>query len=297
LNNRIRNRRGNKFVAGFILLPALSLSAVQLACTSSTRSAGSVSQVNQQTTTNLEKLALKSTQSVFLKVVILADRSGSVEHTRTPLITMSQLQEVINLLRSHSGEIAFGFIDDDSNRPFLRLRIARGPLMPTAPAQRNNPYEQERLLDQYKRAMRQFNDQLRQWQFDTNQRIETFKTEAQPMIDCLDDKQCRSNTSDVLEGLKRADLFLSENEVVTNQVNTLMLITDGLETTRPKNGAPTLKSHPRIIVVNGSGSLGVLKNYRVDAVEGIDAAIRQIGQTVSATMETAATNNAITDRR
>ena len=221
-------------------------------------------------------------QPVFLKIAVMPDRSGSIDSTRTPEITMTQLEKIIALVRENSGEIAFGFIDDDSNQPFIRLRIEPRPTPPPKPDEKNNPFDEEKVLADYKKKMREFKILDQKWLTETNQRILTFKADAQGLIDCLHDRECRSKVTDVLEGIKRADLFLNEKETVNSMMRVMLLISDGLETVKPEATPPALKSNPQIIVVNGSASLGVLKNYDVDAVEGIDRAIGRIAELLSA---------------
>lgn len=277
-NRQPAKLNGNKkFVAVFIFTLILVLSVAQIACSPDKPAVGNTAG-NNQTISNEQGRTSPEKQKAFFKIALLPDRSGSVDSTRTPLITMEQLDELIAFLCKHSGEIAFGLIDDDSNQPFARLRIDPQPDAPTTTAQKNNPYEQEKLINQYKDEMRRYKSREQQWRTEIDRRVEAFKDAVQPMIDCLHNQKCRSHTTDVAEGLKRADLFLSEKEAATLKSTILLLITDGLETVKPNSAPPTLKSRPRIILVNGSASLGILKDYEVEAVEGIDAAIRRIVQ-------------------
>ncbi|MGD9588751.1 MAG: hypothetical protein AB7Q37_03275 [Pyrinomonadaceae bacterium] len=213
--------------------------------------------------------------AVFYKIALLGDRSGSVESTRTPALTTEHLDSLIAFLREKSGELAFGFIDEDSNKPFLRLRIEPRPVRPPPPTAKNNPFEQEKLLNEYKERMATFQKLDEKWSTATNENIANFKASSQAMLDCLSNKTCRSNSTDVIEALKRADLFLSEDEKVPPTC-ILLMVTDGQETAKPKAKGPNIVSQPYFLVVNGSASLGVLKLYSPEPFEGIDAAIRRV---------------------
>lgn len=293
-NKTPANANGNRvLVAVFVFLLPLILTGTQTGCSPKATDGSTVKTNSNQETRAEDQKRITAAQTMFFKIAILSDKSGSVDSTRTPFITMEQLEELIDFLRRNSGEIAFGFIDDDSNQPFQRLRIEARETPPSKPELKNNPYEQEKLLNKYITEMNAYKSRDRRLQAEINRRVEVFKSAVQPMIDCLHDNTCRSGSTDVFESLRRADLFLTENEAVANQTNILVLITDGLETVRPGAAAPILKSQPRIIVVNGSASLGVLKKYQVEPVENIDAAIRQITrlQPNNSTSESAAVLN------
>jgi hypothetical protein len=276
-NESRTGRNGNsRLVAVLILLLCLAPAGAQLACSSRKLTSVDAPRADQKSAMGSKAEAAPGEQKRFIKIALLSDRSGSIDSTRTPAITAEQLEELIAFLRRHSGEIAFGFIDDDSNQPFVRLRIERRQSAPPPPEAKNNPYEQEKFINQYKAALRQFRERDQQWQTETDRRVEAFMASVRPMLACLHEKGCRSGSTDVVEGLKRADLFLAEPEEAATKTNILLLVTDGLETVRPNTLPPALRSKPRIILVNGSASLGILQSYDVVAVEGIDAAIRRV---------------------
>lgn len=272
---------GKGFLAAFLIFTlVIGFSATQIGCVSKKNATVETPKVQQTVSskesgkTEVQKQDVKN-QTVFYKIAALADRSGSVEKTRTPPMTMAQMDDLIAFVREKSGEIAFGFVDEDSNQPFLRLRIEQRPIAPIAPDAKNNPFEQEKLINQYKAKVRDYQKLELKWRTETNDRIAEFRPAAEKLINCLSDKKCRSGVTDVTEAVKRADLFLSEDEKIPPTC-VMLLVTDGLETAKPKAAPPTIRSQPHILVVNGSASSGILETYRPLAFEDIDAAIRHI---------------------
>ncbi len=206
----------------------------------------------------VERNSVPVKQPVCLKIVVMPDRSGSIDSTRTPQITLAQLDKIVAIVRESCGEIAFGFIDDDSNQPFIRLRIELRPVPPLKPDEKNSPFDQEKLLADYKKQSREFKKLDLKWQTDTDREIENFKIAAQPLLDCLHVKKCRSGNTDVFEALRRADLFLNEKEKVEPTLRLMFLITDGLETVKPKTAPPALQSDTRITAAMATAMIVVL---------------------------------------
>lgn len=280
-SNKQTTQGGKKFLTAFFIFTLLTgFSSTQLGCVAEKNATVETAKVqqtvspNESGTTEFQRQDIKQ-PNVFYKIAALADRSGSVETTRTPPMTMAQLDNLIDFVREKSGEIALGFVDEDSNQPFLRLRIEPRPIAPVVPDAKNNPFEQEKLLNQYKARVRDYQALEAKWRTETNRRVAEFRPAAEKMVNCLSDKKCRSGSTDVTEAVKRADLFLSEDEKIPPTC-VMLLVTDGLETAKPKAAPPTIRSQPHILVVNGSASLGILERYRPLAFEGIDAAVRHI---------------------
>lgn len=211
-----------------------------------------------------------------LKIVVMQDRSGSIDSTRTPRISMAELDMLVGLLIQRSGEIAFGFIDEESNESFVRLRVTRAPVPPSEPSKQGNPFKVAEDLAVYRKEKAAFDTRDSDWQSETSRRVEVFKSAVQPLIEGMD----RSRSTDVYGGINRADLFLSETELGTaaanGQTRVMVLITDGLDNAR--RAPEQLKSGATILIVNGSRSKGVLAEYSTEVFESVESAIRFVSE-------------------
>ena len=222
-----------------------------------------------------------------LKVVVMQDRTGSVDTTRTPRIAAAEIDELIEIVKRRTGEIAFGFIDNDSNESLVRLRITAPPVAPVEPDNEGNPYKVAERVAAYRKAKAAYDKEQTNWQNDVDRRVETFKSTIQPMIE---DKK-RYGATDIIGGLTRADLFLSESRPgsgMGQQTNVIVLITDGLDNVR--RTPEEIKSGATIVLVNSSHSKGVLSKYQTETFESIEAAFRFVAELQGTT--TSAANGA-----
>src|SRR5262249_29496918 len=104
--------------------------------------------------------------------------------------------------------------------------------------------------------------------------IADFKSVVRPMIE----GKTRSRRTDVYSALNRADLYLAEpdNTLSTGnpQSRYMLVISDGLDNRSRPIGQ--MRSQARIILVNGSASIGMMKAFNPERFEGIDAALIRI---------------------
>lgn len=205
-----------------------------------------------------------------LKVVVLQDKSGSVDSTRTPRVTMSQFDALVSAVRERGGGIAFGFIDDESNESFTVMRVDAPRAVPTDPGREGNPFKVAEAVAKYKKELGEFEKNERQRQSAADQQVEAFKARVGSLLEDAG----RSGATDVYGGLNRADLYLAEvGDTYSSDAQPqrfMILISDGLDNMRRPVGA--LRSRSQIILVNGSANIGVMKDYTPLRFEGIDSA-------------------------
>ena len=231
------------------------------------------------------------------KVVMLLDFSGSSSQHRIEMPNVETLQPLLESVSNAGGVIALGAVCNDSNQPFTRLAIAEPPPFPedelhnaTPPTPIDetgvNPLrlpekqrefdlalaeysqrmaEDEALIEQHQQAMAAH-------QSAGQAEIATFSEAIAPLltrpIDC--------NYTDLWGGLQRADLLLSEDSSVwsTPPDFYLLVVSDGLDT--KGKSEVTLTSNPEILLVNGSGSVGIFADLEHKAFESVDAAIAHL---------------------
>ncbi len=228
------------------------------------------------------------------KVVMLLDFSGSSNQHRVQHPTPETLQPVLEALSTSGGAIAVGAICNDSNQPFTRIAIDEPPVFPAE--QLHNPTfptpvdetavnplrlpEKQRefevaladfnhLTAEDKALLKQHEERMAAHQAASQAKIRTFTTAITPLLtrptDCTQ--------TDLWGGLQRTDLLLSEDSSMwsTQPDFYLLVVSDGLDT--GGKSAATLGSNPEILLVNGSGSVGVFADLEHKAFESVDAAI------------------------
>jgi len=184
---------------------------------------------------------------------VFDDKSGSVNSARITPIQEQDLMTLIDILRQTGGELAFGLIGESSDRPLLRLRI---PVPPTPPVKHDaqNPFKRAEQDSAFQDEMNDYNSRREQWEKDVKGRINAFMEAARPRLQ----QPAREKATDITSALLRAELFLNEpNEAwpaETANHKFIILNSDGIATTNRK--PIEIRSGARLLLVNGSGSLG-----------------------------------------
>ncbi len=199
-------------------------------------------------------------QPTPVKIAVLADQTGSIRWTRTPALQLPDLEPLIELLPERGGELALGLIRDRSNRGLLRLRLDRKPPPPDS-ANRLRVMAQKPA---YERV-------LSEWQSRSARELEQFRTAAAELLQPSGLASC----TDIWGALTRADLFLAEQEPQWVAVERyLVLISDGEHNC---GGRPApFRSDAKLLLVNGSASVGALAKLRPLCFESPSAAFRLI---------------------
>lgn len=196
-----------------------------------------------------------------LRICLLQDLSGSIFKTRTPRLDHAQLRQFIELIRQRGGELALGVLQERSDATLLRLRAEAPP--PPPPPEPRNPFQKYR----WRMALAEHQRRYQLWLDHQNQREAAFLEEAYRRL-----KSSIAPRTDLCSAVLRCDLMLSEAGW-DGADGVLLLITDGQENARRSACPTSLNSAPTVLLVNGSGSLGVLAPYKPLRFESIPAAI------------------------
>ena len=212
-----------------------------------------------------------------LRIVIFEDETGSRLQTRTPQLTTEQLQQLIALCESHTGEIAFGVIRDESNNLFERLTIGPPPVVPVkTTATGTNAIDidaaQAELDAKYQKEETAYGADIKNWKNVVAEREKRFVQSVTQLLQQPPDAQ----RTDVNGGVARADLFLGEDGAMFGKPTHryLLLISDGQDNIHKP--VASLPPNTTVIVVNGVGSVGNLAPFNPLRFESIDAALNYI---------------------
>ncbi|MEK6288724.1 MAG: hypothetical protein AABO57_23655 [Acidobacteriota bacterium] len=209
-----------------------------------------------------------------VKVALFLDRTGSWSEMRIKPVAAEDIKPLLDLIAQTGGEIAFGIIREQSNRPLVRARIDPPPVKPEEP-KKGNPLKDVEERAKYQTLRAKYDDDKRQWESDKDQKLQRFLAEIKPLVDQEPD----ARVTDIWNAVARAELFLLEKDssAAASQHSYLVLITDGLETA---SGKPVvLKSQAKVVLVNGAGKIGALEPLNPIRFEGLEAAMRWISAT------------------
>jgi len=205
------------------------------------------------------------------RIVLLQDKSGSTNQTRTPQTSMEHIDLLINFIRPCGGELSYGLVNEQSNASLLRLRIELPPSgAPNKPDEKGNPFIVSQQMEAYRQELSRYEGRVRDWRAESERRIADFKSQ----IGTLLSSPASARRTDIFGGIQRANLFLSESSAVwTNPTHQyLILVSDGEDNVR-RSYTP-LNDNVKFILVNGSASIGSLGALNPERFESIESAIR-----------------------
>lgn len=205
---------------------------------------------------------------------VFDDKSRSVKSARIAPLQEQDMMALINVLRQTGGELSFGLIGESRMRPLLRLRI---PVPPQLPVKRvsQNAFERAELDSAFQEEMEGYEAKRKRWETEVNERIASFKEAARPRLR----ERAKDKATDISSALARAELFLNEPGAVwpAETYRYIILNSDGIATTNRK--PVEIKSGARLLLINGSGSLGTLASLRPLRFESKEAAFDFIAAT------------------
>ena len=198
-----------------------------------------------------------------VKIAVFCDKTKSTATTAVEQATLVRFDPLIQLLSDIGGELGFGFIREKSASPLVRYRVEPRP--PKLPPGSHNVIAVAIAAPQLRKTEeeRQRAEGLR---------LAAFRRTLEPLLL----QPADSRRTDIFGALERADLFLAEPEPSWRAParKYIVLLSDGRDNVhRP---AVPLQSGARILLINGSASVGSLAPYGPVRLESLDAAIRLI---------------------
>ncbi|MCY7391952.1 MAG: hypothetical protein LH647_10830 [Leptolyngbyaceae cyanobacterium CAN_BIN12] len=241
---------------------------------------------------------LKAQQANPAEPVMIAigiDQSGSMEDARVQDTNFKDFQTLLQKLEARGGEIAFSAICDRSNRPLVRVLIPHPPQLnptltlpnPPAPLSKDgNPFEKDEREQAYAKTMADYNPQVEA----VRQQLEVYKksmaehqqtikqviAKQSPQIESILKSPRNCQSTDIQNSIDRANLFFKEpsDRWQKKPKRFALFITDGLDSfsMTPTN----LAADTRVVVVNGSKSVGIFDKIKHERFESPKEAIRHL---------------------
>jgi hypothetical protein len=200
-----------------------------------------------------------------VRVVLLQDKTGSANWTRTPQLVITDFNPLMDLIKTNSGEIALGLIRDSSNRGLLRLRVDLPPVEPPKPVPTGRPFDDMRATKTYRTASTVYQNDLEAWQKRTESEIAAFKSQAVPLLE----QKANAPATDVWGALVRADRLLSEpSPGGAPSAHAWLLVASDLYHNAGPARTQGLSIRARLVVINSgqTASLAPLKPVRFEAI-------------------------------
>jgi hypothetical protein len=163
---------------------------------------------------------------------------------------------IFDRLRATGGELGFGSIREDSDRPLIRCYVPAPPEPPPAPPPATgggNVFVNTNNLKRYEAERKKYEAKRRAWEADANARINAFVAALTPLLGA----PATAASTDLTAAVERGDLMLAEPSAFPHADTAIILITDGIHNATAKE-TPTIRSNARIAIVNGVGSMGAL---------------------------------------
>lgn len=204
-----------------------------------------------------------------VRILVCVDKTGSAPFTLTPSLSTGEVEELLRVVRGRGGELAIGVINARSNVPLRRLLLAPPPLEPLAPQPEGNPFLAARANARHRKCLALFEGERRSFMEMTNARIQAFTAEIGSFLV----SKPNAPATDVFGALERADLFFGEpaSGSTPGTRDYFVLVTDGQDNVRKPY---RMSTSPRILLVNGTGSVGALSALKPLRFENSASAIR-----------------------
>jgi hypothetical protein len=231
---------------------------------------------NGQENTQIESVASSKVPVTFAPVLyaVFDDKSGSVKTARISPITEHDLTVLIDSLRLTGGELAFGLIGESTDRPLLRVRVPAPPAKPVK-SEVQNAFERAEQDARFQDQMDQYEAEMRRWKEEVEKRINAFIEAVRPRLQ----ERTAAKSSPINTALARSELFLNEPSTTWSipPRRYIILNSDAKDTTKTK--LTVIKSGATLMLINGSGSLGILESMKPLRFESMESAVDYISKT------------------
>lgn len=212
-----------------------------------------------------------------LRAAVLYDVTASRNEARIAA-SLDDFAPIFDRLRMSGGEIGFGLIREDSDRPLIRCYIPPPPEPPTpapVPTTGGNLFVNATNRKREDAERKKYEAKRRAWEAEAIAHINAFIAAITPLVEAPGD----APATDLTAAAERGDLMLAEPSAFANATTAIILLTDGLHNATAKM-TPTMRSTARVAIVNGVGSMGALAKLTPTPLrfESTAAAIRYFAE-------------------
>jgi hypothetical protein len=202
----------------------------------------------------------------------MQDQTGSTSWTRTPALSYDDLTPLIEVLGECGGELAFGLIRDMSNRSLVRVRLTAHPTEPLAAELPHNRFRAALAKAEQEKNHSKFEAKYDEWLAEMQSRLAEFRAAVEPLLT----PGKYADRTDIWGAVTRADAFLAEDDASWGQKTHCwaVFLSDG--EANVKAPFEQMRSKTKVLIVNGSASLGVFEKLGAIRFESTKAAFEFI---------------------
>ena len=207
-----------------------------------------------------------------LKVCVIQDKSTSGISYGTPNMKYIQLLPILGAVDKRAGEMAYGLIQGESNKPLFRYYAPELPPKPVLDIEGLDPKGKRKALHVHK-------IKLASWFKKRSERSEYLEIKRHSFqLESKEDMELEffASSSDIFGALHRCLLYLGEitPELSSNPAKYVVFISDNEHSGSSEPPVKKLPADVKLIIVNGRRWPGSLKHLSFTAFEGIDSAFR-----------------------
>jgi hypothetical protein len=206
-----------------------------------------------------------------IRIVIYQDKTASSSQTITPQLNVNDVEPLIEYIADHGTELGLGIIDKMSNMPLVRLFLEPPLRNFTEPAD-GNPFLLIKQRQEYQSKLERYNRAMDSYRIQTEAEMNSFREEAKLLLAQPPD----ASQTNIFDAISRSNIFFCEDGASQASVKKyLVLVSDGQHNAKGISSV-SLKSGVKLILINGSASVGSLAYLQPKCFESFKSSIRYI---------------------
>ena len=201
--------------------------------------------------------------SQSVKVILILDKSGSIDFYNTPKPKIEDVLPLIKYIQREGGKLAISTLGVTSKQYLEEIKSGNSN---TRPRQKRGQSARE-----YRIELRKFLDSSSERL--TDEQIDNFISSSQ--IKKIFDYSSLESASDVSGALELAEIYLNETDKEFSDAKKfIIIVSDGQNNQQTYKAPENLKY--TLLVVNRSKEIGILKNYKFKLFSNLSSAIDYI---------------------
>jgi hypothetical protein len=206
-----------------------------------------------------------------IRIVIFQDKTGSSSQTITPQLNVNDVEPLIEYITDNGTELGLGIIDKMSNMPLVRLFLEPPLRNFTEPAD-GNPFLLIKQRQEYQSKLERYNRAMDSYRVQTEAEVNSFRESAKLLLAQSPD----ASQTNIYDAIAKSNLYFCEDGTYQSSVKSyLVLISDGQHNAKGISRVD-LKSGVKLILINGSASVGPLAYLQPKCFESFKSSIRYI---------------------
>jgi hypothetical protein len=208
-----------------------------------------------------------------LEIVLFKDQTPSRYTNGVPELSESDFETPLRLLQRYGGDLAIGWIRDQSNKPLMHCHFDEPPI-PNAqkPQKKGNVFLREKATKKYAQDLHKDASLVSEWRQGNQKSLVDCRATIKEALQWHPD----APRTDIAGALRRAQLVFGEpqDSWLLPPQHYLVMVTDGFGNV--SGPAPEMLLSTKLLLVNSAGTLGTLEPFKPLRFENLASAFRFI---------------------